>query len=294
MALVFYSQIPSHLKINGNYIGVIGNNPKLFSEFNENAFMEFLPINKEFAPIYSTLKNPACIKTFKLLDDIYVIPVLEKKRNLSYKLLFQKSYPISSDRLLLTVIQDGFYKFYLDGAISYLGELPFKPQGFDVKEHLNILFISFKGVKTLLLAFDLNGNKLLYKNLADGFEITSELLSTTVYKTVIPVQIEEKYNLNDFSLIERKSTPLRSRFEIHPKLIPTAFFELVALSANTAFLLSDSIKNREGEISAFIGKPIVVLPYYKDISKTVVILNDSIHLYSLQIENGLIENILEE
>ena len=217
----------------------------------------------------------------------------DKKRNLPYKLLYQNTFNLSNNFLLVTIIQDGFYKFYLDGAINYIDELPFKIENVEIKEIKNRLFITFYGIKTIVFAFDMQSKKLLYKNFLDEFELTDCFTASTIYNTILPVKIIEKRDY-DFNLINKDFEIIKKAYDINEKLVSVCFFELISLGVNVSFLLSENLKNREKDLHDFIGKPIAVFPYYKDINKTIVLLNDSAHLYNVTFNNGLIENILEE
>lgn len=293
MTAVFYSDITSHLKVNGEYLGVVSKNAKIV-EIYDDCLIEFIPLNNEYYPIISSLKNACCVKVFNLLGDLIIIPVYEKKRNLPYNLIFQKSFSVYNNSLIITVIQDGFYKFYIDGCLTYISELPFYCSECEVKEIQNILFIIFKGKKQVVFAFDLSTGKLVFKSLANSTTFNEFLTITNFYSTAIPVNVIERWDISNFSLIDRCAKPIKTQYDIHPKLVSVCFFEFIALSVDTSFLLSENIKSREKELHGFIGKPIVIFPYYKDLKKTVVVLNDSVHLYNLEYKNGLIDNILEE
>ncbi len=293
MSIIFYSPIPSHLK-GEKYLGQIGQNLTFLDRVESNSLLEFLPIFKNYYPISTTLENSEQLKVFKLNGDSFIIPIFEKKRNLYYKMLFQKSFNIYTSKLLVTVIQDGFYKFYLDGAINYIDELPFLVNGVLTKEYNNLLFLFFEGEKNILYVFNLNENKLLYKDIIDTFEVDATLNVKKSYNVLLSAEIIESWSLDNFTLIGKKTTLNKSRFEINKKLLSLAFFELFSISADTSSLLSSNIKERENDLHEFIGKPIVILPYYKDISKTLIITNEDIKLYSLEFNNGLINNIIEE
>ncbi len=293
MSLIFYSLIPSRLK-GEKYLGEIGKNLTFLDNVESNSLLEFLPISKNYYPISTTLENSEQLKVFKLNGDSYIIPIFEKKRNLYYKMLFQKSFNIFNSKLLVTILQDGFYKFYLDGVINYIDELPFLVNSVLAKEYNNLLFLFFEGEKNLLYVFNLSENKLVYKDIIDSFEVENTLNVKKCYSTLIPAEIIESWSLDNFTLQNKKTTLNKSRFEINKKLLSLAFFELISISADTALLLSNNIKERERELHDFIGKPIVILPYYKDITKTVIINSDDIKLYTLEFNNGLIDNIIEE
>ncbi len=293
MAYIFYSKTPCYFKINGEYTHNITKNPKILMNIDIGDFLNFIPLNKDFYTIETLLSDGNSLKIFDLFGDKIIVPLFDKKRNLPYKLIYQKNHNFYNNYLLITVIQDGFYKFYLDGAGNYIDELPFKVENVEVKEVQNIIFIIFYGLKKVIFAFDLSTNKLVYKNVVNDFNIEDCFTTTTFYKTLIPVNIIEKWDYN-FNHLNRECKLLKTPFDINPKLIGVAFFELISLNASVSFLLSENLKPREKDLLEFIGKPIIVFPYYKDISKTVVVLNDSAHLYSLSFSGGLITNILEE
>ena len=293
MAYIFYSETPCFLKIDGKFLDIVNKNAKILNEIDNFCFLSFIPISNDFYSVETTLKESFSLKVFNLLEDKIIVPIFDKKRNLPYKLLYQNRFKLRGDFLLVTIIQDGFYKFYLDGAINYIDELPFKIESVEIKEIENTLFVVFFGIKTLIFAFSLDKNKLIYKNFLDTFEFLENFTTTTLYNTCIPVNVTEKWDYN-FNLINRDFNIIKTLYDVHPKLLAVCFFELISLNANVSFLLSENLKNREKELHDFIGKPIAVFPYYKDINKTIVLLNDSAHLYNLTFNNGLIENVLEE
>ena len=293
MAIIFYSETPCYIKIDGNYLGKVTKNPRILNDIKKESFLTFIPLLNGFHSIETTLLDAFNLKVFNLFSDTIIIPVFEKKRNLPYKLICQKNFKLYSGNLLVTVIQDGSFKFYLDGKISYLDELPFNVENIDVKEINNVVFIIFYGIKTIIFAFDINANKLIYKNFLNDFNVADCFTTCTRYDTLLPVNIIEKYDYN-FNLLSKDFEFIKKPHEINSKLLSVAFFELVALNADVKFLLSNDLKTREKEIYEFIGKPIAVFPYYKDISKTVVILNDRASVYSLTFLGGVISNILEE
>ena len=108
MTAIFYSDITSHLKVNGEYLGVVSKNAKIV-EIYDDCLIEFIPQNNEYYPIISSLKNACCVKVFNLLGDLIIIPVYEKKRNLPYNLIFQKSFSVYNNSLIKPVLNNGYY-----------------------------------------------------------------------------------------------------------------------------------------------------------------------------------------
>ncbi len=294
MSALFFSELPCYLKIDGNFVGEIDKNPKIFNSLSCDSFLEFIPKNSEYYSISTLYRDKLNVKCFNLKGDDIIVPLFYKKRSLSYSVLFQEKLNVYNSEVILTVVQDGGYKLYLDGIIVYTDSLPFSPQRFEFKVIKNALILIFYGKKTVVIVLDLNNGKLLFKNMGDKVNIDGFLCIENTYKTAIPLTITDKWDLTSFKLLEKTSCPHKSRFQIHPKLISTAFFEWIALNVSVKELLSSEILSREQELSSFIGKPIAVFPYYKDINKTVVLDNESAHLYTLEFKDNLIFNIIEE
>ena len=128
MKLYLTAKIPSYLKINGNFIGKVNQNLKMVNANLGDALLEFLPVNTNYEPFYCDLNN-----SYDFLDGKLVFPAFNKKRNFDYKILTQKRYDIDGNSFLLTLLQDGTIKFYLDGTFIATDELPFIPTSFDLK-----------------------------------------------------------------------------------------------------------------------------------------------------------------
>ena len=157
------------------------------------------------------------------------------------------------------------------------------------------LFIIFYAVKTLIFAFDLSSGELTFKRAVDEFLLDDNLTTVENYKTIIPARIYKIWDIsNGFNCLNKRAQYLKTKYEINPKLLSVAFIELISIGADTSFLLSNEIKNREAELHDFISKPTVVFPYYKDFNKTVAVYNDSIKIYTIFYDNNFINNVIEE
>ena len=294
MNALFYSELPCYLKIDGDFVGEITKNVKIFKNFDADCLLEFIPKNTEYFSICTLLKDKLNVKIFCLNGDYIIIPLFQKKLNLKYNVLYQETLNVYNNQLVLTIISDGGYKFYLDGPITYTDGLPFKIESFEYKIFSNNLFLMFLGIKTVVLAFDLNSNKLLFKNMCDKVYFDGFLNIENTYKTAIPIITTEKWDLTNFKLVDKALNPLKIKYDVNSKLLSTAFFEWVSIGVSVKDFLSLDILSREQELYSFIGKPIAVFPYYKDINKTVVLDNQNAHLYTLEFKDNLIFNVLEE
>ena len=293
MRILLYLEIESYVKVNGNFIGVANKNIKLI-EYKNNDFLEFIPLNKKYLPTYYNGYKCSDVKEFDFLNEKLIIPLFETKRNLPYKVLFQKKFNIYVGEILITIVQDGFYKFFCDGAIIYCDELPFNPTNCNV-EYLNGFIVCiFYGEKTIVYSFSSEGN-LFFKRIANTVEISEKLITTNTYNLIIPTSIISVWDVaNSFSLLSKKTITKKTIYDINNNLLPTAFFQLIAVNADTSFMLYSNLKERESELHEFIGNPYIVFPYYKDITKTVVVTKDKLSVYKLEFLDGLISNVIEE
>ncbi len=294
MNALFYSEQTCYLKVDCKFVGEISKNTKLLKNFSKDCFLEFIPKNNDYFPIATLFKDKLNAKIFNLKEDFVIVPLFQKKLDLKYKVLLQEIINVYNNSLVLTVVQDGGYKFYLDGVITFTDALPFKVESFEYKVISNTLFLIFIGIKSAVFAFDLNSNKLLFKNMCDKVYFDGFLNIENTYKTAIPIMTNEKWDLNNFKLVDKALTPLKIKYDINSKLLSTAFFEWVSIGVSVKDLLSIELQPRERELYSFIGKPIAVFPYYKDADKTVILDNDNAHLYTLQFKDNLICNIIEE
>ena len=162
----------------------------------------------------------------------------------------------------------------------------------DNKEAVSIKEID--GEKTIVYSFSSEGN-LFFKRIANTVEISENLITTNTYNLIIPTSIISVWDVaNSFSLLSKKTITKKTIYDINNNLLPTAFFQLIAGNADTSFMLYSNLKERESELHEFIGNPYIVFPYYKDITKTVVVTKDKLSVYKLEFLDGLISNVIEE
>ena len=292
MKVCFFSYSRCHLKVNGEYFGVVGVNPS-FSEVSPDSLLEFIPFDKSLCPTYLTAKDIY----YKLGDYFIYIAFFSPVRNLPFKVLFQKNIGGAFGSLQITVIQNGGITFFVDGTMIAIEELPFIPDDFKGEFIENFLYLSFyKSGKIALFVYNFMGNSptLVFKKIVDSFDILKELKTTVLYKFVVPVSITESWEYNgEFKLSSLRTTLLENPFSINENLRPLLFFQMVSVGADVGDFLSNELKPRKFDLLEFIGSPIFITPYFLDLKKTIVINKDKASLYSLTYERGLISNIEE-
>lgn len=292
MNCYFLSDIPAHLKINGEYIGLINNNLYSLNLENENCFFEFLPTLKGYFPAYGCNTN-ANLRIFIVNNIKIVYPVFNYVATLPFKFLFQKSEVYHGESLTVTTYQDGNVKFFLDGFISDIKSLPFTPKNVEINFYLNYAIISFSLEKTAIFVYDITTKKLVYNNVINSFSVDSDLIIKKSYQTVTKTEITEVWNLNgEFKLISRTDEKLIDFDFLHPYLTPIAFLENVVIGGSVEKIITKNLNDRIFELKEFLGNVIRVIKPPFNPNAVYLVKNDCLSVCTLQYENRLISNIL--
>jgi hypothetical protein len=295
MNAIFISQIDCYLKLNGKFIGDLSLNSKIIYNFNEDCFLEFIPISDDYLPTFYFKNHIGKVKKYTLNGDLIFIPTFEKKRNLKYEVLIQKRVNTQIGQILITCVQDGCYKYFLDGAIVYSGELSIKPTGADAKIVNGTLLVFFYGEPNLIFIFSLQNGKLIFQDYANKLELGDTLNLTKEFKTIIPTSILYKWKIEEnVSLLGKETFLKKSVYDICDELLDLSFLQLLTIGANVTSFTTPHLNDRIKDLIEFIGKPYMLFLYYKNPTKIVGIYKDYISLYSLSKENNLIDNIVDE
>ncbi len=294
MKAFFISQKEAFLKVNGEFLGEVNKNIKT-AEILENSLLEFMPKNHNFTPTYSSVNGCNLVKTYPLFLGTLFSVNFEKKRTFPYKILSQNSYTLGGNAYTLTVLLDGAIKFYLDGKIYASDELPFIPSSSKLEYFGGYIFVVFYGKKTAIYAYRLENGNLCYKNLVDGFELGTQFKTKTSYKKTVDISVEETYELNDnFTLLKRVGVKNKNSFSINKNLIPLLFFDLILLGVDASEILTQNLTRKQAELKEFLGdvKQTFLNPYNN--SEVIALYESKLAFYSLEIKNGLIDNIIEK
>lgn len=295
MNAIFISKIDCYLKLNGQFLGLINSNSKIIYDFQEDCFLEFIPLSDDYLPTFYFKNHIGKVKKYTLNGDLFFVPVFENKRNLKYDIILQKRISTNIGDLLITCIADGSYKYFLDGAIIYSGELPIKPTSTDAKIINGVLLIFFYGSVNLVIAFNLQNGELIFQDYGKKIELSNALDITKEYKTTIPTDIVYKWSIDKKPTLLTKDTFFRkSVYDISDNLLNLCFLELICIGANVSSFTTLKLSERLKDLVDFIGKPYILFPYYKSPNKIVGIYKDSISLYDLSKENNLIDNVVDE
>ena len=106
MNCYFLSDIPAHLKIDGEYKGVACKNLSYLNVDNTPLF-EFLPLNQAYCSVYST-KNSKNLKIFNFYNDKLIYPIFTLKNCHPFKVLNQKTKTVSFETVSFLAGVEGF------------------------------------------------------------------------------------------------------------------------------------------------------------------------------------------
>lgn len=295
MDYFFISNIPYHLKINGEYLGKVTKNLKFLSLNEPISFMEFLPINNKYFPAYADESNVCGIKKFKFLSGEIILPSFDKKPLTEFKVLAQKQFLVNGYSYLLSVVLDGTVKFYVDGNVAIIENLPFTPNDCDVYTINNLVFFTFTHKKTAVIGYDFSfpTPKLIYKDLVDEFEINSPLKIKKHFDFINPITIFEEWNLTpNVSLLSRKTELLKG--QIPKQLLALSFMETVSVLGDLSIYLTSDLNARANDIYEFIKKPMLLFNPPNTFDEVISITDSEIFTYKFEFSGNLICNLIEK
>ena len=293
MNAFIFSEISAHLKVNGEYLGVVNNNLYHVENIGDNCFLEPYPKNHSYAPVYGD-KNSKDIKIFNLNGDLIIYPIYPLRHDYPFKIIGQKQKSSYSIYVTVTVILDGCVKFFIDGAVSDVKALPFIPTSFEVDIVSNIITVAFSAEKTAFFMYDTESKKLVYSDVASGFFLSDNLSVKKEFNTITKTCIEEEWTVSSTpTLISFKDIKSKDFLEIHPQLLPLAFFENLIIGAKVENIVTPNLNGRISELKEFLGKIIKVIPSRTN-GETLLIKSDGVSLAKLEFNNRLISNVLVE
>ena len=293
MNAFIFSEISAHLKINGEYMGVVDGNLYNAEIFSLNPFFELYPKNQAYTPVYGD-NNCKDIKIFNVNGDLIIYPIYPLKHDYPFKVIGQKQQSNYSIFVTVTVILDGGIKFFIDGAVSDVKALPFIPTNFEIDILSNVITVAFSAEKTAFFMYDIESRKLVYSDVGDGFFLSNNLAVKKNFNTVTKTSIEEEWTISpNPTLISRKDIKVKDFLEIHPHLLPLAFFENLIIGGGVENIVTPSLNSRISDLNKFLGKVIKVIPSHlgEDI---LLIKNDGVSVAKLEFNNRLISNVLVE
>ncbi len=293
MKCFFCSDNSAFLKCNGSFLGEINCNLK-YCEVLKNSLIEVLPTSKTLLPLYVNSSNFLGTFTANFNEYHLFYFKLNKRRNLPFKLLKQQNFYENGNNYTITIISDGVLKFYLDGGVYALDELPINPTSVDLKIYGNYLFLSFYSKKVAIFVYDITNSNLVYKNLVDAFEINDTFTTTTYKNCGVDIVIKEKWHYDSGFLKNEKSVQKNaSIFSINKNILAVIFLNLLKEDGDVLEFLHPSLHDRVNDLKEFVldFETAYLNPF--DFDETLVIYKDKLSVFRFEFIDGKISNIVE-
>ncbi len=292
MNCYFLSEIPAHVKVNGEYLGVVNDN--LFTaQINlKKPLFEFMPSSNKFSTVYGdkTQKN---LKIYNVDGDLLIYPIYPLKQDNPFKIIGQKNLSNYGVTANVTLLCDGGIKFFLEGTINDIKTLPFIPNDFDILVYSNFIILTFSAEKTAIFIYSVESQNLVFSDLVNEYYFSDYLTVKKTYKTVTHTFIEQDWALSQVpSLIATRDVKQKNFFEIHPYLLPLAFFENLILGADVKNIITPSLNDRLLDLKEFLGKVIKVVS--SPDGNIWLIKENALTLAVVELQNRLISNVLTE
>ena len=294
---------PCIVKINGEYIGRVGENP-VFVDIEEG-FFEFIPLENNLLPVNCFVNtNGVCsdkkVKIIDLYGGFLIVPSFSSRVDGEFKIIGRKSLELPRPVSVTCFSQCGIKLLIQTQEDFFVEGIPFTPEDLRIesvsrgkKEYVVLICV---GKKSLLLGFCISDKiSLVFRSLCDGYSFEKnrltnhEIKNDTLKHTVTSVwEFAEEVKLVNY-LVSAK----RQIFSLPEKLIPYAFFEVIMLSADPSDFLTPRLKPRSKELKGFIGDFYRILPppHFKPDDYITLLYDDKIQYAKLTCEKGLIDNI---
>ncbi|MBO7214677.1 MAG: hypothetical protein J6V66_04185 [Clostridia bacterium] len=291
MNFYFLSDIESHLKIDGEYAGIVSRNALYYTADTKPNLVEFLPLNSRFYQVYGG-ENSKDLGVFKVENGALFYPRFSQKHNLDFRLVFQEKVSSFGKEITVTVVEDGRVKLYLDGGVVDVKTLPFSPDKVEVKIEGEFLVLSFIKKKIALFIYHLQSGGLVYLDVVDEFSISSVLQVKKRHKTLTKTTVVERWNLSfSASLVECFSEMEKPYEYLNEKLIPLAFFENAILGGDVKAVVSKEFNEKTERLREFLGgvKRAIISP--TDSNAVWLIGDCGVTNATLLYKNRLIDNV---
>ena len=291
MNCYFLSEIPSYLKVDGEYAGVINRNMQKGTFQNKPSLIEFLPCSEDFSPVYFYEKSPL-LKQFRTPDGYLYFPRFNPKRNLPFKMVFQRSFSCFSGNLTLTVTEDNGVKFFVDGCFCTVNALPFSPCECAVDFYGEFAVISFKRNKIALFVYRISDGSLAFSDVCDEFSLGEFLTVKKRYLNVTKTTVIENWKLSSpcalVSVTDEKEKDFRF---LDGYLLPLAFFENATVGASVKEIVTQNFYQKTESLREFLGKVLRVVISPLNENAVWLIGENGVSSATLSLNNGLIDNL---
>lgn len=299
MRCYFLSKNRCALKLDGEFLGYVGNNPS-FIELNEPCgFLEFIPLNGSLIPCRAQLNGDFCraknnlnVRIIDLCGDFLILPSFFAAAKPAKLFLADNLGDGVYASVLASDEAQAFIQTSEGSGVFELGECG-APRFELYNEFLLLTAKSSRG-KSLIFLFDIKGAPgLILRRECDEHALSDNLTLTTNNLGVCKIQKREVITLSDLSKSYCTFTRGVSLSELNEHLLPYAFLEEVFLKANFGDYLSSDLAENKDFITEFIGYFEFFLPPLKNDGGIILIKKDKEKAEFLKItsKNGKIADL---
>lgn len=293
----FVSNRAFAVKINGEYLGIAGSNPRGIELYPKGDFFEFQPLSDEYSKICLTYGD-----TEKSTSRADVIPVGDK-------LLFVPRFIKNYKNGFKTLKNERTYSgasvsvFFLSGCFAFIqkeGSECFKlcdeePSSVEIYDYdQNKIIITLTERKKRVFVFDLTQTPTLALTREfNSYNTEKSFIVTRKTKSVTQIEITETFERENFTLLSTEFIRKIPLSGLPNELLPYAFLEEVALGANFEDFLSPELISQKELIPEFLGEFDFFLPKIKpdDQETAVLIKKNKAKRLSINFENRLITDL---
>ncbi len=294
MKYYIFSKLDCLLKINGVFIGKIDFNLYFFEE-GVNVFLECFPIDENYAPIRSFIREGSCknLKIYYLNGCAVIVPVFDY----AFKCEFKNILSECDDDLSVNVFLDGFYKALISTREDFL-TLP-----------LNAVPLACKTIKKenalFLLLYEKNATKILIFTLKPKItlKIKKEISNVdfndenfvliSLPPSIRQLSLRETYgySLDLLSKNYQESRPISS---LSPLLFPFAFLEEVLLNSQFDHFLHPTLISYKDHIPSFFKEFFTFLPLSLSPPFKALLLGNEAKIIGFSLNDGLVSDFYFE
>lgn len=294
MVYYFSAEYPCAIKVNGVYLGLIGQTVKNISSNASLDFVEICPINCQEPAINfllnkDFLSNPPRYVSVTDLKGGYLIKFTKSYSYGEFKVIAQEKY----NDILVTVFNEKGIKISLETQTDFFAE--FVPTDcsnvsfYRPPFNQDLVAIAFHDKKTILSIYSVKDKiQKVFFGLVDDFSFENGFTTTEKYIDVAKHTLVTNWDYKDNKMKEEKRILTHSEnFDftaLAEQLLPYAFLEEFMLKGEYKQYLSQTILDNEDKLIGFFGDYIGVMPppSFRDQAEIGLIYNKKENCYTVE------------
>ena len=299
----FLSPTPCALKVDGAFVGLIGENYSVLP-YTEG-FYELLPLSSRMAPLSFVLKNRSVsspdIRFIDLYKGYLILPKFPERSDGGFRFVGKKFFSFSRTEVLLTCYREDGVRLVAESRDGLAVErVPFLPETFAFEKisggEKEYLFCAFTEKKTFLVAFDVSdGMKVAFRMQCADYRLRGNTIETK--EIAHDVVGHRRTTVREFgnkpASVSVTVTRSRPVYTLTEKLLPYAFFEEFLYGGDVSDYLSLRLRPRANELADFLGPFLSVLPPPHFVPDDCVLLlrEKGVDFARAEIREGGIDNV---